>query len=68
MLTNSSKISDITNRDLFQINSARVIKKYDKRTAMQIWAVCVPFNMLTAEGCSETLLFRHLTNHAFRSL
>ena len=27
-----------------------------------------PFNMLTVEECSETALFRHLSNHVFRIL
>ena len=30
--------------------------------------ICLgPFNMLSVKGCSETGLFRHLSNHVFRT-
>ena len=43
------------------------MRKYGESYVMQISAVFGPFSMLTVKGCSETGLFRNLTNHAFRS-
>ena len=39
------------------------MKQYDESAAVQFYGL---FNMLTVEGCFETSLFRHLTNHDFR--
>ena len=41
------------------------MKQYDESAAMQFFVL---FNMLTVERCFETGLFKHLTNHVFRSL
>ena len=66
-LTNSSKISDITNRDIFELDFSQSDQNYDKSVVVRFWQCLGLFNLLTVEGCSEPGLFRHLTKHVFRS-
>ena len=44
--------------------STKVMKQYDESAVVQLVAL---FSMLTVEGCFETELCRHLTNHIFCS-
>ena len=45
--------------------SCAIILDYNKGAVVQCLG---PFTMLLLEGSSETELFRHLSNHVFRSL
>ena len=64
MLANSSRISDITRSDTFQRSFYQVMLQYDENAVVQLFRL---FNMLAVEVCSETGLFRHLTNRIFHS-
>ena len=44
------------------------MKKYEKILPRRFKQSFGPFNMLSVRKCSDTLLFRHLSNPAFRSL
>ena len=41
------------------------MKQYEESAALQF---CGLFHMSTVEGPSETVIFKHLTNHSFRCL
>ena len=55
-----------------RIFRTHVLSHWSKSMAKQLscrYDQCFgPFNMLTVHKCSDTRLFRHLSNHAFRSL
>ena len=54
--------------DIFELNPCYSYKKMIKVCSWSFQQYFWPFNMLTFKRCFETGLFRHLTNHAFRSL
>ena len=62
LLTNTSRISDTLRRTFSNSLFAKVMKQYDRSDVVQIFRL---FYMLTVARCSETRLFRHLTNHLF---
>ena len=65
VLTNTPKISDITQKDIFRLNfSDSDEKQYDEIAVVKFFGL---FNMLIVRGCSEMWPFRHLSNLVFRS-
>ena len=69
MLTNSLKISDTTKTELFKVilfvNHQRIREKYYR---VDLSSVSGPFPMLTVHKCSDTELFKHLSNQVFCSV
>ena len=65
VLSNSPKISDILRWTFSNAISTKVMKQYDESALVKPLR---RFKMLTVKGCSQRRLFRHLTNHVFRSL
>ena len=65
MLTNNPKISDLTKRNVFQLNLSQTEETEGSKCLLADFMG--PVNTLTAEGNSETGLFRHLSNHIFQS-
>ena len=66
MLTNSSNILYLTKKDVFP---SHLISQWWKSRTKEIscWFqhCCGPANTLNTEECSETVPFRHLSNHIF---
>ena len=56
---NSPKISDLSKRDIFQHNSSQ----NNFVLSCRFHQCLEPFNTLLAKGCSQTVLFRHLSNY-----
>ena len=61
-LTNSLKISDTTKTEFLRWFSLKVIKKYDKNTGLQIYAVFRTFNLFIVHKRSDTPLCGHSSN------
>ena len=65
MLTKKPKVSDLTKRDVFQLNLSQnnetIGTKCCRAEFSSVWYT------LTAEEFSENGHFRHLINHFFRS-
>ena len=56
-------------REIFpESGSLRVIKKYDESASCIFYKRLGLFNMLTVNGCSETVFSRELSNQVFHSL
>ena len=69
MLTNSLKVSDTNKEKLSTWFPFRLIKKYDKNTAVQIEGVFFGhFNMLSVHKCSDRGIFGYISISAFCSL
>ena len=64
---NSFKISDLTKRDVLQLNISQTDDNRIKVLPRRFQQCLGPVEKLTAEGCSEAGLFRHLRNNALRS-
>ena len=47
--------------------SLKLMGKDDSNTIVQISAVFGAFSMFSVERCSDTILFRYLSNHVFYS-
>ena len=64
VLTNSSKIWDLTKTDFFQLNLSQIYAK-NSIIVMPFWfEQCFEdANTLFTETCSEVCPFRHLSNH-----
>ena len=65
VLTNTHRSPNTLKRLLPNSVFAKVMKQYDRSALVNFFRL---FNMLTVERCSETTLFRDLTNHIFCSL
>ena len=70
MLTNSLKISDTTKIKFFELifSQSDQKKKWQKYCRLDLKQCFGAFNMLTAHKCSDTGIFRYLSNLAFYSL
>ena len=64
-LTNTPRISNTLRATFINSIFAKVMKQYDGSSLLQFFRLV---NILTVARCSQTSLFRHLTNHIFRSL
>ena len=67
MLTNSPMILDLSKRGMFQLNPSLIDHQTDKSALCRFQQCSGPVNMLTAGGCSQKGLFRHLSKRVFRS-
>ena len=65
VLTNTPGILDTLRRIFSKSIFDKVMEKFNGNAAVQVFKL---FNMLNVRRFSETRLFRHLTNHIFRSL
>ena len=67
MLTNSCKISDLTNREVYQLNLSQIDEKRIK-VLLYIFQECFgPVNTLTAKKYFETGPSSHLSQNIYRS-
>ena len=67
VLANRRKISDLTNREVYQLNLSQIDEKKIK-VLLCIFQECFrPVNTLTAKKCSETGPSSHLSKNIFRS-
>ena len=60
-------ILDLSKRGMFQLNSSLIDHQTDKSALCRFQQCSGPVNMLTAGGCSQKGLFRHLSKRVFRS-
>ena len=60
-ITNNRKISDLTNREVFQHNLSEIDEKKIKVLLRRFQQFLGPINALTAETCSEIGPFKYLT-------
>ena len=65
VVANTTRISDTLRWTFSNPESAKLMKQYDGSAVVLSSRL---LNMLTVARCSETRLFRHLTNHTFPSL
>ena len=65
VITSTPRISNTPRPTFSNSTFANGMKKYDGRSAAKFFR---HYNMLTVRRCSRRKLFRHLTNHIFRSL
>ena len=65
--TNSPKISDLTKRDVLQLNICQTDDNRIKVLPHKFQQCLGPVEKLTADGYSEAGLFSHLRNNALRS-
>ena len=62
VLKQTTKVWNTLRRTFYNSILAKVMKTYDMSALVQFLGM---FNMLTVEGCSETGIFRDLTNTFF---